>query len=425
MEELTEFRARVHRGTHEVGGSCIELACAGSRVVLDVGRPLSAGFDDEVQLPDVPGLADGSDPGLLGVVVSHAHLDHYGLIDQVSPTVPVYAGAAASAIAEAARFFSPATPALRTTGSLVHEVPMDLGPFTVTPLLIDHSAFDAYALIVDAGGRRLMYTGDFRGHGRKFGAFERLLRHPPEGVDTLVMEGTQVGGSAVGDARNGGASERDVEDALAATARDTPGLVMVAGSAQNVDRLVTCFKAARRTGRVLLVDLYGVAIARATGRATIPGPGYDGLAVWVPRRQRVLVKEAGQFERVRDVRGIRVFPEQIAAHPERYLIYTTSSSVAELVAAGALTQAGVVVWSMWDGYLDGPSGQRVRTLLDGRGIPMVHHHTSGHATVADLRRFVAAVKPGSIVPIHTEGADRFADLFPAVQVRGDGEWWSV
>lgn len=35
-----------------------------------------------------------------------------------------------------------------------------LGPFTVTPLLVDHSAFESYALLVEAGGRRLLYSGD-------------------------------------------------------------------------------------------------------------------------------------------------------------------------------------------------------------------------------------------------------------------------
>ena len=34
------------------------------------------------------------------------------------------------------------------------------GPFVVTPLLVDHSAFDAHPLLVEAGGRRLLYSGD-------------------------------------------------------------------------------------------------------------------------------------------------------------------------------------------------------------------------------------------------------------------------
>ena len=77
------MNVRIHRGAHEIGGSCVEVEYLGSRIVLDVGKPLWAGWDQFVPLPEVPGLADGSDPSLAGVLISHPHLDHYGLIDQV------------------------------------------------------------------------------------------------------------------------------------------------------------------------------------------------------------------------------------------------------------------------------------------------------------------------------------------------------
>ena len=181
------MQVRIHRGSREVGGSCVEVLAEGSRLVLDVGRPLCAGWDEHVPLPDVPGLATGDDPSLLGVVVSHPHLDHYGLLDQVHPAVPVFAGAAAAAIVDAARWFSPSGPQLRATGHLDNRVPMVLGPFTVTPYLVDHSAFDSYAMVVEAAGRRLMYTGDLRGHGRKSRLFEEMLARPPAQIDTLLM----------------------------------------------------------------------------------------------------------------------------------------------------------------------------------------------------------------------------------------------
>lgn len=50
---------------------------------------------------------------------------------------------------------------------------LQFGPFRVTPHLVDHSAYDAYALEVEADGRRLFYSGDIRAHGRKGALFER------------------------------------------------------------------------------------------------------------------------------------------------------------------------------------------------------------------------------------------------------------
>ena len=144
------MRIRILRGAHEIGGSCVELETLGSRLVLDVGKPLWADWGEMVPLPLVPGLADGSDPSLAGVVISHPHLDHYGLVDQVSPSVPLYIGREAAALLKAAQFFSAAGIELHPTGYLEDRVPQHIGAFTVTPFLADHSAFDAYSLLVEA-----------------------------------------------------------------------------------------------------------------------------------------------------------------------------------------------------------------------------------------------------------------------------------
>lgn len=132
VNDTSGLRVRVHRGSHEVGGSCVEIQAYGSRLVLDVGRPLWADRDEHVPVPGIPGLTSGDDPSLLGVLVTHAHLDHYGLVDQVHPDVPVYVGEAASRIIEAVGFFT-GGPALHARGFLVDRVPVELGPFAVTP----------------------------------------------------------------------------------------------------------------------------------------------------------------------------------------------------------------------------------------------------------------------------------------------------
>ena len=419
------MRVRIHRGAHEIGGCCVEVESQGARLVLDVGKPLSARPGEHVPLPPVPGLAEGGDPSLLGVLISHPHLDHYGLLDQVHPSIPVYAGREAAALVGAARYFSPAGPEPRTDGHLRDQEPLRLGPFTVTPHLVDHSGFDAYSLVVDAGGRRLMYTGDLRGHGRKAVLFERMVSAPPAGVHTLLLEGTHVHAEP-GDAEEDPArTEADVEAEMAATFRATPGLPVVVSSAQNIDRLVTVYRAARRSGRTLLVDLYTATVVQSIGRPTIPQPGFPQLGVYIPRRQRVLVKETAQFHRTRDVRAHRVFPEQLRADPARYVVLAGNSAVAELLTEGAL-RSGVLIWSMWEGYLAEPSGRRMLAAAAAAGVAVLHQHTSGHAPLRDLKRLAQAIAPQRIVPIHTEAATAYSRHFgPAVNPQEDGGWWSV
>ena len=80
---------------------------------------------------------------------------------------------------------------------------------------------------------------------------------------------------------------------------------------------------------------------------------------------------------------------------------------------------------MWNGYLAMASGLRLQELLRRHDIEMTMIHTSGHASVPDLRRLVSAINPGNVVPIHSEAGDRFTDLFPRVNRQADGAWWEV
>ena len=365
-----------------------------------------------------------ADPTLLALIISHPHLDHYGLAADLEVDVPVYIGREAAALLSAASFFSPVSGAFEPRGYLSHRAPFTVGPFTITPFLNDHSAFDAYSLLVEADGERLFYTGDIRGHGRKAALFEELLARAPGAIDVMLMEGTHV--------REHGAhddsvfeTERELEDRFVTLCAETAGTVAVFGSAQNLDRLVTVFRAARRSGRQLVVDLYGATVAAAT-RSTIPQPGFEDLRVYVPQRQRVHVKESEEFWRTAAIKPHRVFPEELAAHPERFIFHVPSSTARELINAdvldaarrrglvdvGRLSQdavrAGVAQVPLDEpDSSDGGAHLRAR-VRDGPASPRRRHS-----------------RPKKVVPIHSEAGDRFAELFPAVERHADGDWWDV
>lgn len=418
-----QLNARIHCGAHQIGGSCVELEFAGKRLVIDVGRPLSANRGAFVPLPEVPGLAAG-DPSILAVLISHGHQDHWGLIDQVHPSIPRYVGRGAADVLRAAQFWGPGID-LHESGHFVDREPLTLGPFVITPYLVDHSGFDAYAFVIEAGDRRIMYSGDFRGHGRKSAIFDRLLANPPREVDALLLEGTHVGHS---EDVHGLCSEAEVESALTETVRSTDGAVVVINSAQNIDRLVSCYRAAKRSGRDLVIDLYTAEIMAATGRATIPRAAIDWphVKVLVPATQRLRVLSAEAFNRVAQIRGQRIYSEDVAEAPGDFLIAGSyQSEVPRMLRTGSLVD-GVVVWSLWSGYLAEPSGVRLQEALASAGVPLVQHHTSGHANIADLRRLVEAVAPREIVPIHTEHPGSYSTQIGAASRRHpDGQWWQV
>ncbi|MBW2737220.1 MAG: MBL fold metallo-hydrolase, partial [Deltaproteobacteria bacterium] len=209
--------------------------------MLDVGLPLNAQTKD-VALPHIRGF-HAPDPSLLGIIISHPHQDHYGLADKLPKETPFLIGKAAEGILAAAAQLSPAGVILENTTHLKHRQPMVLGPFRVTPYLVDHSGYDAYAVLVEADGKRLFYTGDLRAHGRKSKLFDQLVRDPPKDVDVLLMEGTTVGRA---DTELGFPTEHELEARFVASFRQTTGMPLVWCAGQNGDRIVTVFRACKK-----------------------------------------------------------------------------------------------------------------------------------------------------------------------------------
>lgn len=175
----------IHRAANEIGGNCIEIATSGERILLDAGRPLDAAEYESRGM--VPRTLDVVRP-VAGVLLSHPHQDHYGLLNELPASWPVYCGKAAeSLIRLTSRIFerSPSQPFTNWSS----KVPFELGPFRITPFLTDHSAFDAYMLLIEVGACRFLYSGDFRIHGRKASLVKQMMASPPPSIDALIMEG--------------------------------------------------------------------------------------------------------------------------------------------------------------------------------------------------------------------------------------------
>jgi ribonuclease J len=412
----------IHRGTREIGGTCIELESEGARILLDLGLPLGAKDFASAPLPAIPGLVE-PDPTLLAIILSHGHRDHWGLIPKARAGVPLVMGAATERIMRAAADFVPDGFAPTASQHLESGATLRIGPFTVTPHLVDHSGFDAYALEIEAEGRRLFYSGDLRSHGRKGKLFELMLRRPPRDISVMLMEGSSLG-RLTGDGSF--PTESELERQFIERFKTTPGMVLVACSAQNIDRVVTVYRAAKRTGRTLIVDAYAAEILKATGYDSVPKPvqRWPNIAVYIPQAQRVHLKAKGIAPIVESYRGFRLWPEQLAAHAPRSVMLFRGWMLRDLDRAGALNDARVI-WSQWDGYLADGAGARLRAECVSRNIPFESIHTSGHASLADLKRLAAAVAPKRLIPIHTFERERFPEFFQNVTLVDDGVWVEV
>ncbi|MCC2636609.1 MAG: fold metallo-hydrolase [Moraxellaceae bacterium] len=412
------MHACIHRGATQIGGSCVELEHEGQRLIIDLGLPLDAPDNSRERLPaslDLNGLAP------CAVVVSHPHQDHYGLLHHLPSGIPVVMGKAARRIVQAAApFTGQVLPGLEGP-ELVDRVPLQVGPFRITPFLVDHSAYDAYALMVEAGGRRIFYSGDFRGHGRKSALLDRLLAAPPSPIHALLMEGTSLGRNEESPAYP---TESELEAELTTCCRDTAGLVMVHASAQNIDRVVTLFRAAKKSGRTLVIDLYAAAILEAAGGKRLPQSDWEGVALYVPFRQRLQIKRQGCFDLLARHQSKRIYAEALAADPGRYALLFRPLHSNDLERAACLKGAAYV-YSQWQGYWESGSYDDLKNWLEAQGIPRHSIHTSGHADVPTLRRFVTGLAPERLVPIHSFNPQEFSGLYDKVEWHADGERWAV
>jgi ribonuclease J len=409
----------IHRGSKQVGGTCVEIEQDGKRLLIDLGLPLDADIDD-TPLPGPVGI-DCYEKDLLGLIISHVHIDHYGLASKISSNIPVLIGNSANNILDASRIFFPDTINFQNKIFLYHKVPVKFGPFKITPYLVDHSAYDAYALLVEAGGKQIFYSGDFRSHGRKSKLFKKLTANPPENIDVLLMEGSTIG-------RHHDdciyPTERDLEAAFQKKIDGAKSLILVWASGQNIDRLVTLYKACRKTGKKMVVDMYTSNILRTIGNKKLPQPGWKDFFVFLPRFQRKKIIASELFEFAKSFSSYRIYPEELKNLRKEIVMLFRPSMVKDLEFSGCIDDAGLI-YSMWPGYLEQPRMKWFLKWLEKNQIPLDHCHTSGHSSVKDLKKFASAMNARKLVPIHTFEPDAYKDLFKNVELKQDGESWTV
>lgn len=121
-------------------------------------------------LPDIKGLYEKS--GNTALILSHAHQDHFGLIKYVNEKCKIYLGKATQRLIEITNIFTNQDWVISNSQHFESGKPFFIGDIEITPYLMDHSAFDAYAFLIKADGKSLFYSGDFRIHGRKTKAFD-------------------------------------------------------------------------------------------------------------------------------------------------------------------------------------------------------------------------------------------------------------
>lgn len=422
----------IHRGAHAIGGTCVEIKADSGRLILDLGMPLMANGGGELPadelaepsvangiLPAVKGLFDSGSARPDAVVLSHAHPDHYGLLRYVIDPSIIWISRESRAIIENANLFLPDRmrfPGVSDCRLFEHGQPFSVGAFVITPFLIDHSAFGASTLLIEVEGKRILYSGDLRAHGRKQGLF-RALPSKLGSIDCMLLEGTTLGGGH----DHGFKNESEVEKAMT-TLFKPPAAAFVMASGGNIDRLVSIYRASKKSGKTLVVDLYQYCLLNSLKVFSdrLPPHERDHLRVFYPAHQAASLDESGHA----DVMTRQAFPrwikrDEIVARAEEMVIRLSYGEMHRLARKIQGKTPPVFVWSMWTGYLEQNKAMSRLPGLYGQKWKVIH--VSGHARKHDLQWLTKAICPKMLVPIHTLRGEDYENLFENVRRVDDKE----
>ncbi len=416
------MRLKIYRGTKEIGGTLIEVKTDNTRLLFDAGYPLflnNKPIDDNVKdyptekllelgvLPDIDGLYTWDVPAFDAVIISHAHIDHYGLLKYINSQIPIYVSRGTKKLIEVSQLFGIIDDySIQTRPFNMYEQ-FNIGDIQVKPFLMDHSAFDAAAFEIIAENKTIIYTGDFRGHGRKAICLDRFIDKAKKQADLLLIEGTMFGRQD-----EEVLTENELEMAATKMIQRTNGAALFQSSSQNIDRLVSFYKAAIRTNRTFVVDVYTANVLfelRQLGnRLPYPSKEYSNIKVFYPYYlTQKIFNQIGE-EYAKRFSEFHISREQLKLEQDRIVMQVRPSMKNDLLKCDL--HDGIFIYSLWDGYRESEYQQRFEESLQLKGFELKTLHTSGHAAIDDIKRLIDSLEPIKVIPIHSMVPESFLNI---------------
>lgn len=343
----------------------------------------------DVVLPDLRFIEDER-ANLVGIILTHAHEDHFGAIAEMWPRlrVPVYGTRFAIAM-------------LRTKLDEFPwraEVPLNvveqggrlqIGPFDIEVISMAHSIPEANAIAIRTPLGTVLHSGDWKldprpgvGSPTDEAALRRL---GDEGVDVLICDSTNILSEGVT------ASEADVAASLGQIIRQAPARVAVTSFASSVARLLGVARAAASANRHLVLvgrSMHRIVdISRETGLwpEKVKTLGEEDFARLPP--DRVVALLTGSQGEMRAALA-RIAEKQ---HP------LVSLSPGDMVIFSARAIPGNE--QAINRILNKLADMRVEMVTEWAGGPI---HSSGHPRRGEVAQLYQWLRPKLLIPMHGE-----------------------
>jgi ribonuclease J len=394
-------------GLGEVGKNLMVYESGGEIVVVDAGLafPRDEHLGVDLVLPDITYLRERSDR-VRAVLLTHAHEDHVGALPYLMRElrVPeVWGTRLTLGLLQSKLDEHGLAQATELREARPEDGAVEIGSFRAEFIRMAHSVPDTVAIVLEAGGLRILHTGDYK-----------LDHTPVDGLRTDVGRLADVGNRGVdlmlGDSTNAErpgftGSERLVGEAFRQIIPAREGRVLVASFASNVHRMQQAVDVAVETGRKVCI----------IGRSM--------------RKNLNIARNLGYLEAPEDTFIRPSELEELA--PREAMILCTGSQGEPMSALTriAYNDHPAVTIDRGDTVILSAKpvpGNELRVhdtinRLAKGGAEVLHQeiapvHVSGHGNSEEIRTVIGLVRPKAVMPVHGE----FRMLAAHAQLARDG-----
>ena len=273
-----------------------------------------------------------------------------------------------------------------------HALPQsfEVGDIRITPFFNCHSIYDSYMLLIEADGKRIWHTGDYRMHGYMGKGLIPTLRRYATDIDILITEGTMLSRD------DECIHEREVSRKMASV-MDAFKYVVVLASATDIERLASIKEAAKKARKDLCIC-----------------SGYMKRTMQIFTRREAEASKGLFAFHPKYVRNEDL--KKLTKQKKGFVLVTgvTHQAFVEELCQNLDPSEVLLIYSSWDGYYKDPEQVKVNPrykLFRDAFQNVVDIHTSGHADRKTIKQFIETVNPKkAIIGIHKDAEQTLESL---------------
>mgnify|MGYP003085554910 FL=1 len=410
---------KIHRGLDQIGGCITEIWTDSSRVFIDFGQNLPSNGKAATPEEDALMVADiirNNEKEHQAVFYTHAHEDHVGLFRYIPFEQYIGEGSKELLLIKYRTLLEGYEMAIdenhqlqegskeneenfeenyRTTKDLIDKLkafktwkrtalkespsPITIGDIRVTPFFTCHSIYDAHMFLVEADGKRIWHTGDYRQHGYMGKGLLPMLRRYATDIDVLITEGTTL------KRKDKCIHECEVSRKMESVMQAFK-YVFVLASATDIERLASIKVAAKNIQKPLCI-----------------------LSLFMKRTMELFTERESSLSRGLFSFAPLFYTDKLYGKLKRrgftIVVGTSQADKVKKLLDKLPQEETLLIYSSWDGYYK--NAEQVKANSKYKELREMFHnvvdiHTSGHADKATIRKVIETVRPKEVICIHKE-----------------------